>query len=205
MNTETTCRPDGSFTTLLPRRVALRRLCAGALVIAMLAITSSGAVLAQATPPPGSVAAVARQAIDAVNSSLATGDTTAIDAVFAPGVVGHPPHRSLVTGEPFTHDLAGLKAGLADIRQFFPDAAISIDGLIASDDTVAARVTFRGTPDTAALGLGEAAGQPLEIGGLMYGRIVDGRVAEFWAYFDLSAYLELIGAFPPAATPTRTP
>ena len=188
-------------TISLPGHTVLWYLCAIALVTAVLAASLAGAVGAQATPPPAAVEEVARQAIAAINEAMATGETGAIDVVFASDVAGHPPHRSLVTGEPFTHDLAGLKAGLADMRRFFPDAAISIDGLIASDDTVAARVTFRGTPDTAALGLGEAAGQPLEIGGLMYGTIVDGRVAEFWAYFDLSAYLDLIGLRPaPLAT-----
>jgi predicted ester cyclase len=147
---------------------------------------------------------VARRAIDAVNEAMSTGETSAIDVIFASNVAGHPPHRSLVTGEPFSHDLAGLKAGLADIRLFIPDAAITIDDLITSGDTVAARVTFRGTPNAAALGLGEAASQPLEIGGLMYGRIANGRVAEFWVYFDLSTYIELVGSLPPAvmATPT---
>jgi uncharacterized cupredoxin-like copper-binding protein/predicted ester cyclase len=139
------------------------------------------------------VEAVARQAIEAVNMALANGETGAIDAVFAPEVAGHPPHRSLVTGEPFSHDLAGLKAGLADIHQFFPDATITIDDLIASEDTVAARVTFHGTLDATALGLGDEAGVPVEVGGLMYGRVEDGRIAEFWAYFDPSAYIDLVG------------
>jgi uncharacterized cupredoxin-like copper-binding protein len=151
---------------------------------------------AQATPAAGSIEAAARQAIEAINEAMATGETSGLDAIFAPDVAGHPPHRSLVTGEPFSHDLTGLKAGLADIRPFFPDAAITVDDLITSDDTVAIRVTFRGTPDAAALRLGDEASQPLEIGGLLYGQIVDGRIKEFWAYFDL------VGLLPSAAVAT---
>ena len=27
----------------------------------------------------------------------------------------------------------------------------------------------------------------------MYGRVKDGRIVEFWAYFDPSAYIDLVG------------
>lgn len=115
-----------------------------------------------------------------------------VAVVFAPDVAGHPPHRSLVAGEPFSHDLAGLKASLADIRRFFPDATITNEELITSDDIVAARVTFRGTLDATVLGGSAETNAPPEIGGLLYGRVDDGRITEFWAYFDPSAYLNLI-------------
>jgi uncharacterized cupredoxin-like copper-binding protein/predicted ester cyclase len=189
-------------TTFVSRRRALTRLGFGALVLGMLAGMRSRTTGAQATPTAGAADAVARQAITAVNEALATGEMNAIDAAFAPEVVGHPPHRSLVTGEPFSHDLAGLKAGLADMRQFFPDAVITIDDLITSNDTVAARVTFRGTLDAAALGLRDETATPLELGGLMYGRVEEGRIAEFWAYFDPSAYIDLVGLLPGTAQAT---
>jgi uncharacterized cupredoxin-like copper-binding protein/predicted ester cyclase len=185
----------GNSAASVSRRGALGRLGA-ALIVAGVAHSGARSTAAQATPGAGASEAVARAAIAAVNDALASGDTRALDAVFAPEVQGHPPHRSLVTGELFSHDLAGLKAALDEIRRFFPDAAITIDDLIASGGTVAARVRFRGTPDAAALGLADAASQPLEIGGLMYGEIVGDRVREFWAYFDLSAYFDLVGLWP---------
>jgi uncharacterized cupredoxin-like copper-binding protein len=75
--------------------------------------------------------------------------------------------------------------------------------LITNQDTIAARVTFRGSLDAAALGLHEEANMPLEIGGLMYGRVKDGRVAEFWVYFDPTAYIDLVKLLSdiPVATP----
>lgn len=193
----------GTGSGSVSRRNALRQLCAGALSAVVLAGTRRRPALAQATPTADAVEAVARQAIEAVNAALATGETGAIDDVFAADVAGHPPHRSLMTGEPFSHDLDGLKSGLADIHRFVPDAAIAIDELIARDTTVAARVTFRGTLDAAALGVSEGAGGPLEIGGLMYGRVEDGRIAEFWAYFDPAVLLDLYGpaSKPAPATP----
>lgn len=202
MNADATTPEPGFGSRSVSRRSALSRLGAGALVFGVLASTLRETTRAQATPTANEVEAVARQAIDAVNDAMASGDTSALDAVFAPEVQGHPSHRSLVTGEPFSHDLTGLKAALADIRRFFPDAEIAIDDVIASGGTVAARVRFRGTPDAVALGLGEGASQPLEIGGLMYGEVVGGRILEFWAYFDLSAYIDLIGLMPGTAQAT---
>lgn len=191
----------GNGAASLSRRKGFGRLGA-ALIVAGVAHSGARSTAAQATPGAGASEAVARAAIDAVNDAMATGDASALDAVFTPEVQGHPPHRSLETGEPFSHDLAGLKAALADIRRFFPDAEIAIDDMIASGGTVATRVRFRGSPDAAALGLEDAASQPLEIGGLMYGEIVGDRVGEFWAYFDLSAYLDLVGSLPRGAVAT---
>lgn len=190
-------------STLLSRQRALFLLGSGLLVIVALLSLQRVSVQAQATPAAGTTEAVARQAIEAVNVALATGEMGAIDAVFAPDVVGHPPHRSLVTGVPASPDLAGLKAGLADIHQFFSDAMITIDELMINEDTVAARVTFRGTLDAVALGLPDQANASLEIGGLMYGHVKEGRIAEFWAYFDPTAYLDLVGLL--SGTPLATP
>jgi uncharacterized cupredoxin-like copper-binding protein/predicted ester cyclase len=206
VNEDATTPQLGFGSTSVSRRRAFSRLGSGALVFGVLAGTLREMARAQATPTADEMEAVARQAIDAVNDALASGDTSALDAVFAPEVQGHPSHRSLVTGEPFSHDLVGLKAALADIRRFFPDAAITIDGLISSGETVAARVRFRGTPDAAVLGLEDGASQTMEIGGLMYGEIAGGRISEFWAYFDLSAYADLVGLMSGTAqaTPEET-
>jgi predicted ester cyclase/plastocyanin len=198
---QTTISPR-TVAASLSRRGALGRLGAAVLVGVGLKHTGARSVVAQATPGAGASEAVARQALDAVSDAMASGDMSALDAVFAAEVQGHPSHRSLVTGESFSHDLAGLKAALADIRRFFPDAAITIDDLIASGETVAARVRFRGTPDAAVLGLEDGASQQMEIGGLIYGEIVGGRILEFWAYFDLAAYFDLVGVLPAAIVAT---
>jgi uncharacterized cupredoxin-like copper-binding protein/predicted ester cyclase len=198
--------PHGISRTSLSRRKALGHLGAGTLMVGALVGPGMRSAAAQATPAAGSIEAAARQAIEAINEAMATGEASGLDAMFAPDVAGHPPHRSLVTGELFSHNLTGLKAGLADIRLFFPDAAITIDDLITSDATVAARITFRGTLDMTAVGMEEDASRPLEIGGLLYGQMTDGQISEFWAYFDPSAYVDLVWVLPstPMATPATT-
>lgn len=144
---------------------------------------------------------VAEDAMAAVNAAMATGDEAGLDAMFAPDLVGHPPHRSLTTGEAYSHDLAGLKAALAEMRRYFPDGAFSVEDVVADDDRVAGRFTFRGTPDRAAFGMAEAASAPLEADGVVFAVIKDDRVSEFWAYFDVEevmAVMALAGAATPA-------
>jgi ketosteroid isomerase-like protein/plastocyanin len=191
-----------SLTLSLSRRRSITRLGGALLLFAGALRTPQQTVRAQATPSPDDVEATARHAIEAVNTALDSGDAGVLDAVFAPDVAAHPPHRSLITSQTFSHDLDGLKAGLMDIRRYVADATIAIDDLIAEDAMVAARVTFRGTLDAAALGLGERTGGPMEIGGLLYGRVEDGRIAEFWAYFDPAAYIGLVDRRPVAAEAT---
>lgn len=193
----------GIYGASLSRRKALGHLGAGTLMVGTLVGPGMQSTAAQATPAAGSIEAAARQAIEAINEAMTTGETSGLDVIFALDVAGHPPHRSLVTGELFSHDLKGLKAGLADIHLFFPDAAITIDDLITSDDTVAARITFRGTLDMAVVGVEEDAIQTLEIGGLLYGQIRNGQITEFWAYFDPSAYVDLVQVL--SSTPMATP
>jgi predicted ester cyclase len=149
-----------------------------------------------ATPDAAATERVARQAIAAVNAALASGDESGIDAWFAPEMVGHPPHRSIATGEAFSHDLAGMKLALAEIRRYFPDATILVEDVIAAGDKAAARVTFRGTPDAAAFGRATVSERPLEAGGVFFGRVVGRRVVEFWAYFDEAELLMLLMATP---------
>ncbi|MCC7023018.1 MAG: ester cyclase [Thermomicrobiales bacterium] len=195
MNEAVMTRRSAYGRTVISRRVALGRL--GVVVAAgTLGSPPQQAAFAQATPDAAALEALVRQAIDAVNVVLATGETNAIDTVFASDVTGHPPPRSLVTGEPFTHDRAGVKAGLADIHQLISDATITIDELTASQGAVAVRLTFRGTLNTEVFGMHDQAMTSLEIGGVMYAHVKDGRIAEFWAYFDPTAYSDLVNLLP---------
>lgn len=173
------------------RRSAARALAGAGVSAILLRIRAS----AQGTP--GTVG-VAQKAIDAVNLALATGDQSELDAVFAPGLRTHPPHRSIATGEAFSHDLAGLKAALEDIRSYVPDAEILVGDVISEGDKVAALSAFRGTPAVHALGTQKPAIAPLEVGGVIFAVVADEQIAEFWAYFDLVELLPLLVLGTPA-------
>jgi uncharacterized cupredoxin-like copper-binding protein/predicted ester cyclase len=197
-----TPQPREITSTACSRRLALGYFGLGTMSLAALAGSRAQFVAAQTTPEPNSPEAVARQAIVAVNEALATGNIDGIGAAFASDVTIHPPHRSLVTGEPYSDDLSGLQQSLAGIHHVFPDATITIDELIASDNTVAARVTFRGTLAAATPSVGDEVGGPWEIGGTTFGHVEDGRIVEFWASIDPSAAIGLVGLLPPAGQVT---
>jgi ketosteroid isomerase-like protein len=119
---------------------------------------------------------VVREAVEALNLALATGDDSGLDALVAADVTVEPRHRMLATGEEVSDDLAGLKVALADMRNIATDIELVVDDLIAEEDKVAGRFTVRGT-------LG-ASGQPLEGRGLVFAVVADDRVTELWIYPD---------------------
>ena len=90
MNVDVMTQPSSDGRIGASRRAVLGRL--GAVVAAgTLARAPHQTAFAQATRDAAALDALARQAIDAVNEALATGETSALDAVFAPDVAGHPP------------------------------------------------------------------------------------------------------------------
>lgn len=198
-------RPDVIANTLksMPRRDALRQVGVAGLAAGVLAGLHSRPAEAQSTLTSAATEAAARRAINAINQVLAGGDVSLLDFAFAADYVNHTPGRSRQTGQLYTPDLAGLEASLTELRAAAPDAAILVDDVVASGDSAAVLGTFRGTVDPAAIGLPAGSSNRLAIGGLAFGRIVDGRVAESWDYNDAA---EVLGATAqPAPVPTPTP
>jgi hypothetical protein len=182
----------------MSRRAALRQLGSSGLAAgALIAADKRAAVALDGTSSALTEAAI-RRAIGALNQAMATGDVNLLDAVFAPGYVNHTPRRSLQTGQLQSPDLTGLKASIIELRTFVPDGVVMIEDIIASDDSVAVRVTFRGTP-SAVLGLNVGL---FTIGGGIFARIAAGQVAESWDYDEAA---ELFGVPAAPVTPTPTP
>jgi predicted ester cyclase len=192
-----------ALSRTMPRRGALRRLGTGGLAAGLFASVSAGDAAAQSSLVSAATEAAARRAINAINQALSADDMTVLDLAFAPDYVNHTPHRSLQSGQLFTADLAGLEAGLVELRAAVPDAVLVVDDVIASGDTAAVRATFRGTIDPAVLSLPSGTSGRLVIGGAAFVRIVDGRVVESWDYSDAA---EIVGAIArPTPEPTPEP
>jgi phage shock protein E len=119
---------------------------------------------------------VAREAIEALGQSLATGDGSSLDAVFAADLATYPRHRLLSTGEEVSPDLEGLKAALTDIGGLARDVELTVDDLIAVEEKAAGRFSVRGTL--------AASGQSIEGDGLFFVVIADDLVTELWVYPD---------------------
>jgi steroid delta-isomerase-like uncharacterized protein len=104
-------------------------------------------------------------------------------------------YKAHMSGAPGPLDAAGWNAFMATFSAAFPDARISIDDAVAERDIVASRWTltathrgdFQGVPPT---------GRPVTMQGVDISRVVNGKIAEHWAQFDLIAVMQQIGAMP---------
>ena len=181
----------------MSRRSALRRLGSGGLAAGAL-LNAVPASQAQTVVSPEATAAAARRALAAINGVLAGGDVGGLDAAFTPEYVNHTPRRSWQTGKLFSPDLPGLKAALEELRTAVPDAVLVIDDVIASADRAAARLTFRGTLDTATIGLPDVADQALNVGAAFFAKVTGDAVSESWDYDDA---LDLFGIAAAASQP----
>ena len=103
-----------------------------------------------------------------------------------------------MSGVPVPLDNEGWNGFMAQFTEAFPDAQISVEASVAERDTVASRWTINGTHGGVFQGV-PATGRLVSLQGCDFSRIVDGRVAEHWAQFDLVAVLQQIGALPAPA------
>jgi steroid delta-isomerase-like uncharacterized protein len=87
------------------------------------------------------------------------------------------------------------KQVLASFHSAFPGFSMEIDDMIAENDKVAVRWTFRGTHRGELMGV-PASGKQAEITGSETYRCANGRVVEGWANFDALGLLQQIGAIP---------
>lgn len=93
-------------------------------------------------------------------------------------------------------DVETLRQVVAMNRESFPDLNLSLDGMIAEADMVAARSTMTGTHQGEFFGV-PATGKPIKVGGMTMVRIKDGRIAESWVKNDVMGIMKQIGALPP--------
>lgn len=166
----------------MPRRSALRRLGAGGLAMGAAFSLNRDPVTAQFAISAAATEAAARRAISAINRALDTGDMSILDVAFSQDYVNHTPRRSLVTGELFSPDLAGLKASLTELRAAVPDAVLLVDDVVASPDTASVLGSFRGTLSPAAINLPDGSDLDLRVDGVAFARFAGGQVLESWDY-----------------------
>jgi steroid delta-isomerase-like uncharacterized protein len=114
------------------------------------------------------------------------------EAYRTPDFVAH------LTGAPGPLDGAGWKDFLCGFIAGLPDARISFEVEIAERDLVASRWTITGTHRGTLQGV-PPTGRQVTMAGIELSRVVDGRIAEHWAQFDLLSVLHQIGALPAAA------
>jgi steroid delta-isomerase-like uncharacterized protein len=108
-----------------------------------------------------------------------------------------PEYVAHMSGVPVPLDAAGWDAFMGVLTTAFPDAQISVAGSFSERDMVATRWTITGTHRGDFQGV-PPTGRPVTIAGVDISRIVDGKIAEHWAQFDVIGVMQQIGAIPAA-------
>jgi len=134
---------------------------------------------AESTPSAADKAAEVAAANEAatrrlMEEVLVKGNVAVIDEILAEGFVEH---------QQFPPDVPqgaeGLKWFVENFRPAFPDLTITIDQIVASDDLVAARSTWKGTHQGEWMGLAPS-GRSLEFEVFDLIRFKDGKAVEHW-------------------------
>ena len=91
-----------------------------------------------------------------------------------------------------------IRTGMETMRRAFPDLAATVEDAVSEGDTVSMRITLRGTHEGEFMGH-EPTGETIEIGSMIFTRIVNGKIVERWAQPDTLGLFQQLGII---ATPT---
>jgi len=108
------------------------------------------------------------------------GNLALVDELFAPDYVDH-------MGD-ISEDLVGIdavKEWATNIRTMFPDLNITTEEIIVKDDKIVARYTVTGT--------NTEYGKKVRVSVINIFRVVDGKFAEVWYYYNEAAVLRQLG------------
>lgn len=96
---------------------------------------------------------------------------------------------------PFGQETVGRDADKEKMRAFldaFSDFEATVEDVVSEGDTVALRVTLRGTHDGEFMGIAPT-GKSIEIQNMVFTRIEDGKIAERWVQPDTLALMQQLG------------
>ena len=116
------------------------------------------------------------------------GDLDAIDDIFAEDVVVHTPMGEF-------RGLEAVKDLYESDREGFTESTETIHAVVAEGDTVAIRLTERGTHEGEFFGI-EPTGSAFEIQTMAFFRIEDGKIAEWWMQPDTLGLVRQLGVTP---------
>lgn len=121
-----------------------------------------------------------------VPEDMATeGDIDIVDELYAADAVEHNPFGD--------HEgRAAIRATFEQVRTAFPDMAAEVTDVVAEGDTVAMRISLRGTHE-GPLGDADATGKRFEAENAVFTRIEDGKIAERWVYPEMLSMLDQLG------------
>ena len=118
------------------------------------------------------------------------GNISQADEFLAPDFVEH---EELPPGMPSGRE--GVKQLTATIRSAFPDFKATIDDMVAEDDKVVLRMTWRGTHQGEFMGV-PPTGRNVSFGVIDIIRIAGGKFVEHWGQMDSMGLMQQLGAIP---------
>lgn len=112
-----------------------------------------------------------------------------IEEVFAEDAVDHGPFGQVSRG---TDE---IREAFEEYLDAFPDFGATVEDVVAQGDTVAMRVTLRGTHEGNFKGLSPT-NNSFEVQNMVFTRIEDGKIAERWIQPDTGGMLQQLGVSP---------
>lgn len=140
---------------------------------------------------PEENAAVFRRVIEA---GFGRGDLAVLDALMRPDFLEHEAGPGQGQGREGAKEIVRL------MHAAFPDFHATIEDLAAVEDTVWARVRFRGTNTGSFLGH-PPTGRPIDVEAIDCCRCAGGQLTEHWGVIDRLSMLEQLGLVPPGPAP----
>lgn len=89
----------------------------------------------------------------------------------------------------------GVKEFFRRFRSGFPDGTFTAEEMIAEGDTVAVRVTIRGTHQGEFIGI-PATGKSVQVAAMDFISCKDGKMTAHWGVGDMVAMLQQLGVMP---------
>lgn len=114
-------------------------------------------------------------------------DTADLLALLSPDYIAHIP-----TG-PANRE--GFVQHNSVFNEAFSDKQIMVKDLVAENDTVVARIVWRGTQTGEFMGM-PATGKTVEINAYVTEKIKDGKLVEHWSLFDRLGMMQQLGLVP---------
>jgi steroid delta-isomerase-like uncharacterized protein len=129
-----------------------------------------------------------------VEEAFNEGRLETLDELMSADVVGH----DAALPEP-TRGVDAQKEQIDGYRRAFPDIHMTIEDLVAADDTVVTRWTGHGT-NTGPLWHMEPTGKEATVTGITIDRFADGRIVESWTNWDTLGMMQQLGVIPVSAS-----
>ena len=115
------------------------------------------------------------------------GKVSLLDTLIGAAYVDHNPAPGQPAGA------AGVRSRVETLRAAFPDLRFAVEQLVAEEDIVAARFSWRGThKGEAFLGI-PPSGKAVLVRGMEFYRLRDGRIIEHWDNVDELGMLTQMG------------